>query len=79
MSPDVTAEVGILRGIVAAVLLTMFIALWFWAYSGRRRAAFDAAAHLPLEDETQVKDEMRVGMATGRAPAEADPSRGTPQ
>ena len=52
MSPEVMAGTGILRGIVAGVLLFAFIATWLWAYSGRRRPAFDAAARLPLEDDT---------------------------
>ena len=39
------------RGIVTAVLLVLFIALIAWAWSKRRRADFEAAARLPLEDE----------------------------
>ena len=52
MSPEMVAWTGILRGAVAAVLLVAFIGLWLWAYSGRRRAMFDSAALLPLEDDT---------------------------
>jgi len=51
MSPEMLAGVGVLRGVVAAVLLVGFIALWLWVYSGRRRAMFDSAAQLPLEDD----------------------------
>ena len=39
-----------ISGIVTAFLLALFIAGWAWAWSPRRRAAFDAAARLPLED-----------------------------
>ena len=52
MSPEMVAGTGILRGVVAAVLLVCFISLWLWAYSSRRRAMFDRAALLPLEDDT---------------------------
>ncbi len=52
MSPAMMAGTGILSGVVAAVLLVTFIGLWLWAYSGRRRATFESAARLPLEDDT---------------------------
>ncbi len=52
MSPEMVAGTGILRGVVAGALLVAFIGLWLWAYSGRRRAMFDRAALLPLEDDT---------------------------
>jgi len=74
MSPDMIAGIGILRGGMAAVLLVAFIALWVWAYSGRRRAAFEAAAHLPLEDDAQASH--GVG---GRDPSRGDLRRGIPQ
>lgn len=51
MSPEVLAGTGVLRGVVAAVLLVTFIAVWLWAYSGQRRPMFDAASRLPLEDD----------------------------
>jgi cytochrome c oxidase cbb3-type subunit 4 len=40
------------RGIMTAVLLGLFVWLVIWAYSKARRADFDAAARLPLEDES---------------------------
>jgi cytochrome c oxidase cbb3-type subunit IV len=42
---------GNLSGIATAVLLAIFIGGWIWAWSGRRRSDFEAAARLPLEDE----------------------------
>ena len=42
---------GMVRGILTATLFAAFIALWFWAWSSRRRADFAAMAALPLEDE----------------------------
>lgn len=38
-------------GIVTAILLVLFVAGWFWAWSPRRKASFDAAARLPLDDD----------------------------
>lgn len=51
MSPEILAATGTVRGVIAAVLLVLFTALWAWAYSGRRRAMFEALSQLPLEDD----------------------------
>lgn len=59
MSPELLAGVGVLRGVIAAVLLVAFIALWLWAYSARRRVVFDHAAQLPLEDDTYSTEPVR--------------------
>jgi cytochrome c oxidase cbb3-type subunit 4 len=37
-------------GIVTAILLGCFAAGTAWAWSGRRRAEFEQAARLPLDD-----------------------------
>ncbi len=42
---------GLVRGLLTAILFAAFIALCFWAWSGKRRQDFSAAAQLPLEDE----------------------------
>jgi cytochrome c oxidase cbb3-type subunit 4 len=42
---------GTLSGIVTAVLIVLFVGVWIWAYSKRRKSSFDAAARMPLEDE----------------------------
>lgn len=44
-----------LSGIVTTVLLIVFIAGWAWAWSPRRKQAFDEAAQLPLENENEEK------------------------
>ncbi|CAG0929787.1 MAG: hypothetical protein EFKGCFLK_01954 [Rhodocyclaceae bacterium] len=42
-----------LRAIVTVLAFLTFIGIVLWAWSGRRRAAFDEAANLPFaEDET---------------------------
>lgn len=64
MSPEMMAGTGILSGVVAGVLLVVFIVLWLWAYSARRRPAFDAAARLPLEDDAYRDDVARRSEAS---------------
>ena len=39
-----------LSGIITSILLVVFLAGWAWAWSPRRRANFEAAARLPLDD-----------------------------
>ena len=51
MSAEVMAGTGVLRGIMAGVLLVAFLGLWLWAFSSRRRPIYDAAARMPLEDD----------------------------
>jgi cytochrome c oxidase cbb3-type subunit 4 len=45
-------DINVFRGIVTGTLLALFIWLVIWAYSKSRKTAFDAAAQLPLEDDT---------------------------
>ena len=42
-----------LSGIITAILLVLFVAGWAWAWSPRRKAAFDDAARLPLADDAE--------------------------
>jgi cytochrome c oxidase cbb3-type subunit 4 len=44
-------DIGTFRGVLTAILMALFIALVFWAYSRHRKPDFDAAARLPLEDD----------------------------
>lgn len=44
-------EIGTLRGAGTAVVLLAFVCVTLWAYSGKRRVAFDQAANLPFADE----------------------------
>jgi cytochrome c oxidase cbb3-type subunit IV len=39
-------------GIITALLLVLFVAGGIWAYSPGRRQDFDAAARLPLDDDS---------------------------
>lgn len=38
------------RALLTLTLFTAFIALWIWAWRKERRADFEAAALLPLQD-----------------------------
>jgi cytochrome c oxidase cbb3-type subunit 4 len=42
---------AIFHGLWTAALLVVFIAIVIWAWSGKRKRDFDAAARLPLDDE----------------------------
>ena len=44
---------GIVRGILTALLFAAFIGLWFWAWSSKRRDEFTAMAALPLEEDAR--------------------------
>ena len=43
-----------LSGIVTAVLLVLFLVGWAWAWSPKRKAHFDAAARLPLDEDDEA-------------------------
>jgi cytochrome c oxidase cbb3-type subunit IV len=40
-----------LSGVLTVLALLAFLSVTFWAYSSKRKADFDAAARLPLEDD----------------------------
>jgi cytochrome c oxidase cbb3-type subunit 4 len=44
-------DVNLLRSVITAVLFAVFIGIVLWAWSKGRRADFEAAARLPLEDD----------------------------
>ena len=39
-----------LSTVMTVVMLTVFVTIVAWAYSGKRRAQFDEAARVPFED-----------------------------
>ena len=49
-------DVGVLRGLYTLLLIVVFIGVCLWAYSGRRKADFDDAANLPLEDDDSINE-----------------------
>jgi cytochrome c oxidase cbb3-type subunit 4 len=42
-------------GTVTAILLALFVAGWIWAWRPARKAEFDAAAQLPLNDNEETR------------------------
>lgn len=42
---------GIASGLVIAVMIVLYSGMVVWAWSARRRASFEAAARLPLEED----------------------------
>jgi len=52
-------DIGTFRGVLTIVLMVLFVALVFWAYSRRRHADFEAAAKLPLDDDIRPKTDER--------------------
>ena len=44
-------DINVFRGIVTGVLLGLFVWLVAWAWSRQRKAAFDEAARIPLDDQ----------------------------
>jgi cytochrome c oxidase cbb3-type subunit IV len=47
-------DLNFVRGLITLVLFLLFIALCLWAWSGRRRADFDAAARLPFDESDHI-------------------------
>jgi|APIni6443716594_1056825.scaffolds.fasta_scaffold252197_2 cytochrome c oxidase cbb3-type subunit 4 len=44
-------DINDLRSIVTVVSFVTFLGIVAWAFSGRRKTAFDEAARLPLDDD----------------------------
>lgn len=44
-------DIAIIHSIWTVLLMVIFVGIVVWAWSGRRKRSFDAAARLPLEDE----------------------------
>jgi cytochrome c oxidase cbb3-type subunit 4 len=45
---------NLLRGIATVLAMGAFVAVVLWAWSRRRREAFDAASRLPLEEDPEI-------------------------
>jgi cytochrome c oxidase cbb3-type subunit IV len=53
-------DLGIFRGILTAILLVLFLALVFWAFSPKRKNAFERAARAALEDDSAEQIPVRM-------------------
>ena len=59
-------DINTLRGLSTLVLLIAFIALVFWAYSGRRKKSFDEAAQLPFADDAAHRQTLQSDRQTAQ-------------
>ena len=46
-------DYGFYSSLMTVVMLIVFVGIVAWAYSGKRRAAFDDAARVPLEEDVE--------------------------
>jgi cytochrome c oxidase cbb3-type subunit IV len=44
-----------IRSVFTVVLFVVFIGIWVWAWSAKRKKAFDEAANLPFVDDERSK------------------------
>jgi cytochrome c oxidase cbb3-type subunit 4 len=58
-------DINTLRGLSTLFLLIVFIGLIFWAYSGKRKKAFDEAANLPFADDEINDRSMSASVMEG--------------
>jgi cytochrome c oxidase cbb3-type subunit 4 len=42
------------------VVMIIFLAIVFWAFSGRRKESFDEAANIPLEEENFLQEDVKT-------------------
>ena len=54
-------DAGDWRGIFTIIMFVLLIGICLWAWSSRRKADFDEAAQLPLNDELPTVDEENEG------------------
>ena len=52
-------DINTLRGIGTILAMIAFLSVCVWAYSGRQKARFDAAAQLPFADEDDQLTDTR--------------------
>jgi cytochrome c oxidase cbb3-type subunit 4 len=51
-----TIDYGTLRGLVALLILALFIIIVVWSYSKKRKGAFDEAANSIFEEDDKQTD-----------------------
>jgi cytochrome c oxidase cbb3-type subunit 4 len=48
-------DYGTLRGLIALLILALFIVIVVWSYSKKRKGAFDEAANSIFEEKTEIE------------------------
>lgn len=46
-------DMGVVRGLITAAILLLFVGIWAWSWSRKRHTDFEAASQLPLGDDTK--------------------------
>jgi cytochrome c oxidase cbb3-type subunit IV len=54
-------DLNTIRTVGTVVALAMFLGILWWAYSARRKDAFDEAANLPFADDTAEERYIEAG------------------
>lgn len=52
-------DMGEVRSIVTVLAFITFLGIVAWAYSSKRKQAFDAAARMALEDDEPIENRSR--------------------
>ncbi|MDO8313962.1 MAG: cbb3-type cytochrome c oxidase subunit 3 [Rugosibacter sp.] len=50
-------DINNLRSVITVLLFLIFIGIVWWAYSDRRKPAYDQAARIPLDDDSPLASE----------------------
>lgn len=58
-------DINDLRGLSTLALMIGFIGLCFWAWSAKRKKAFDEAANMPFADEEMNRHTMQKEQRDG--------------
>ena len=62
------ADYGFYSSVLTVVMLIVFLGIVAWAYSRRRKAAFEEAANAPFALPDDNGDMISAGQRTGRQP-----------
>jgi cytochrome c oxidase cbb3-type subunit 4 len=54
-------DYGVYGSVMTVVMLVIFLAIVAWAWSAKRRSAFDAAARMPLEEDGAPGEPGKAG------------------
>ncbi len=58
-------DINTWRGIATVLALIAFIGVWIWAWSKKRKGAFDEAADLPFADD-DIDQKSKGGQHDGQ-------------
>lgn len=60
-------DINDIRSILTVLAFVSFIGIVVWAYSGRRRSAFNEAANLPFNEDEALSPSPSPGAGEGSA------------